>query len=92
MVKLRTNEYVSLGKIETALKSSAVIDEICAYAESSKDFVVALVVPNPKQLQKIASNEGLINAEFEDLCESPLVIKAVLKEINQQARKGSFDY
>lgn len=88
---MQAGEYVSLGKVESALKSSAVIDEICVYAESSKDFVIAFIVPNPKQLQEIATNEGLSKIKFDDLYESPVVIKAILKEINEQARKGSFN-
>lgn len=89
LVKLQAGEYVSLGKVESALKSLTVIDEICAYAESSKNFVVALIVPNPKQLQEIAEKEGIKDTEFADLCESPVVIKAVLKEIAEQARKAN---
>lgn len=89
LVKLQAGEYVSLGKVETALKASSVIDDICVYGESSKHFVVALIVPNPKGLQALASQEGLPETKFEELCESPVVNKAVLKEIADQARKGS---
>ncbi len=51
LVKLQAGEYVSLGKVETALKMSPMVDNICIYAESSKMFTVALVVPNAKQLK-----------------------------------------
>ena len=32
LVKLQAGEYVSLGKVESALKNCSLIDNICAYA------------------------------------------------------------
>lgn len=32
LVKLQAGEYVSLGKVESALKTCSLIDNICAYA------------------------------------------------------------
>lgn len=32
LVKLQAGEYVSLGKVEAALKSLPLVDNICAYA------------------------------------------------------------
>lgn len=32
LVKLQAGEYVSLGKVESALKNSSLIDNICVYA------------------------------------------------------------
>lgn len=32
LVKLQAGEYVSLGKVEAALKNLPLIDNICAYA------------------------------------------------------------
>lgn len=33
LVKLQAGEYVSLGKVEAALKNCPLIDNICAYAK-----------------------------------------------------------
>lgn len=33
LVKLQAGEYVSLGKVESALKNCPLIDNICAYAK-----------------------------------------------------------
>lgn len=32
LVKLQAGEYVSLGKVEAALKNLPIVDNICAYA------------------------------------------------------------
>jgi long-chain acyl-CoA synthetase len=50
LLKLQGGEYVSLGKVESALKTCPYVDNICVYGESSKNFCVALVVPALKQV------------------------------------------
>ncbi len=50
LVKLQAGEYVSLGKVESELKTSPLIDNICIYGDSTKNSCVALVVPAQKQV------------------------------------------
>lgn len=85
-MKLQSGEYVSLGKIETELKTNSIVDNICVYAESSKQFIVALVVPNPKHLRDLAFMYG-VSGSHEELCTSPEVIKAVIKELTTFGQK-----
>lgn len=87
MVKLQAGEYVSLGKVEAELKTCAVVENICVYGDPSKQFTVALVVPNPKHLKELAIKQGVPDAEFEQLCSSPVMEKAVIKELAEHARK-----
>lgn len=54
MVKLQHGEYISLGKIESELKTCPIIDNVCIYADSTKIFAVALLTPNPDQLKAVA--------------------------------------
>lgn len=42
LVKLQYGEYVSLGKVESELKTCSLIDNVCVYADPTKLFVVAL--------------------------------------------------
>lgn len=83
LVKLQAGEYVSLGKVEAELKTCPVVENICVYGDSSKHFTVALVVPNPQQLTELAGGDR----PFEQLCQDPQVEKAVLKELEQHAKK-----
>lgn len=50
LLKLAHGEYISLGKVETNLLTNPLIDNICVVGDSSKDYLVALVVPNQKNL------------------------------------------
>lgn len=87
LVKLQAGEYVSLGKVESELKTCGIIENICVYGDPTKQFTVALVVPNQKHLEELAERNGLKNKIFEELCSSAVMEKAILKEISEHARK-----
>jgi long-chain acyl-CoA synthetase len=53
LVKLQAGEYVSLGKVESNLKINSLVENICVYADATKNAVVALVVPDEAVLQVI---------------------------------------
>ena len=59
LVKLQHGEYISLGKIESELKTCAAIDNICLYANPTQTFAVALIVPNPDCLTETAKKRML---------------------------------
>jgi long-chain acyl-CoA synthetase len=87
LVKLQAGEYVSLGKVEAELKTCPVVENICVYADPTRNNTVALVVPNPKNFEDMAVREGMTGVEFDDLCTSPVMEKAVIKEIAEHAKK-----
>lgn len=90
LVKLQAGEYVSLGKVEAELKTCAVVENICVYGDSSKQFTVALVVPNQKHLVELAIKQGVAETDFEKLCALPVMEKAVIKELAEHARKCKY--
>jgi len=53
-VKLQHGEYVSYGKVEAVLKTCPIVENICLYADSSRDYVVAVVVPLVSELAKLS--------------------------------------
>lgn len=81
LVKLQAGEYISLGKIETEFKTCPIVDNICVYAESTKQFIVALIVPNPKHLRDLAHMYG-VSGSHDELCTLPEVNKVVIKELS----------
>ncbi|KAI8428366.1 hypothetical protein MSG28_002551 [Choristoneura fumiferana] len=87
LVKLQAGEYVSLGKVEAELKTCPIVENICVYGDSSKNFTVALVVPHPQHLAELAARAGLPPGDFDQLCKSEAVEKAVVKELADHAKK-----
>ncbi|KAL1490621.1 hypothetical protein ABEB36_013283 [Hypothenemus hampei] len=88
LVKLQAGEYVSLGKVESQLKTCPLVDNICVYGESSKQYCVALVVPNQTNLMELATKIGLGDKNFEELCENPEIEKAVAAELAEHGKRG----
>ncbi|XP_028816784.1 LOW QUALITY PROTEIN: long-chain-fatty-acid--CoA ligase 4-like [Denticeps clupeoides] len=82
LVKLQAGEYVSLGKVESALKSCSLIDNICAYAQSDQNYVISFVVPNQKKLTDLA-NQKDIQGTWEEICTHPVMEMEVLREIKE---------
>jgi len=81
LVKLQMGEYVSLGKVESALKTSSFIENICVYGDPFKNFCVALVVPAQKQLQETAERLGKGGWSMERMCADPEIEAIFLKEV-----------
>jgi long-chain acyl-CoA synthetase len=46
LVKLQMGEYVSLGKVEAAMKLNPIVEAICVCARSTERATVALIVPD----------------------------------------------
>ncbi|XP_063288208.1 long-chain-fatty-acid--CoA ligase 4 isoform X1 [Pelobates fuscus] len=84
LVKLQAGEYVSLGKVEAALKNCPLIDNICAYANSFESYVISFVVPNQKKLTGLAQQKG-IEGTWEEICNNPTMEAEVLREIKEVA-------
>ncbi|XP_017329799.1 long-chain-fatty-acid--CoA ligase 4 [Ictalurus punctatus] len=84
LVKLQAGEYVSLGKVESALKNCSLIENICAYANSDQNYVISFVVPNQKKLTALAHQKG-IEGSWMDICNHPVMEMEVLKEIKEVA-------
>ncbi|KAJ8674122.1 hypothetical protein QAD02_005384 [Eretmocerus hayati] len=87
LVKLQFGEYVSLGKVESELKTCPLVENICIYGDASKNYTVALVVPSQNHLQDLANSHGITVSSFEELCNNPQVEKAVLQELVEYSKK-----
>lgn len=82
LVKLQYGEYVSLGKVESELKTCSLIDNVCIYADPTKLFPVALVVPNHDHLKTFARKSKffiltlkLIHFHYQDLTMDSFIIR-----------------
>lgn len=87
LVKLQFGEYVSLGKVESEMKTCPLVENICVYGDGRKNYTVALVVPNQRNLEEVANNLGIVYSSFEDLCNNPDMEQAVLKILEEHSKK-----
>ncbi|KAK8724044.1 hypothetical protein OTU49_011412 [Cherax quadricarinatus] len=82
LVKLNNGEYVSLGSIESKLKTHKIIESICVCAYPGAQNTVAIVVPVVDYLKKVGMKLGhLDDTPINNLCSNAKVVKAVLEEL-----------
>ncbi|KAH7971733.1 hypothetical protein HPB52_002390 [Rhipicephalus sanguineus] len=87
LVKLQYGEYVSLGRVETILKTCPLVDNMFAYGSSLHTYLVAFVTPNYKQILRLGMQHGKKeNATLKELCEDGDVSKAAVDLILAFAR------
>ena len=81
---MRHGEYIALGKIEAALKTSPLLTNLGIFVDSNELTCVAVAVGNEEQLTKIATANG-ITGDFRHDLEKIAVIckKRILKYENQ---------
>lgn len=91
MVKLQGGEYVSLGKVESQLKTCPVVDNICVYGNPFHSYTIALVVPNRQHVIDMAKKlkiENLSEMSTEQLFKNKTLEKAVLDELAAYGKKS----
>ena len=63
------------------------MDNVCIYGDSSKSYVVALIVPDRKNLTDLAKKLGKTETEFDLVRQDRDVTGAVLRELVQYGRQ-----
>jgi len=81
LVKLAHGEYLSLGKVETGLKTSPLVESVCIYVDTLESHCVGLISPNKTKLKTLADTLGLEHMAFEDLCRNYQLNHVILKEL-----------
>ncbi|VEL34123.1 unnamed protein product [Protopolystoma xenopodis] len=71
LVKLQAGEYVSLSKVEVALRTSVYVENVCVYADPTQSYAICFVSPKRRQLRTLANElglEGVITAAAKAWC------------------------
>lgn len=85
LIKLSHGEYVSLGKVETSLLTNPNIDNICVYGAPHTDFLIALVVPNQKNLETLAEKNGIQYNSWQHLCQNKAIQTILIRDLGDFA-------
>jgi len=85
LVKLQFGEYVSLGKVESVLKTCPLVENVCIYGDSKRSYVVAMVCPERGALTRLATKLGKTGT-IEQLVTDRDVVGAALRELTAQGK------
>ncbi|CAI5479704.1 unnamed protein product [Closterium sp. Yama58-4] len=91
IVKLQHGEYVSLGKVEAVLQVSPFVDNLLVFADSTKAFAVALVVPVPAAVADFAKSRGIEEEDYAKLCGREDVVAEVLRCLQKVSKDAGLN-
>jgi len=90
MFKLAQGEYVAGDKVEDAYLKCDLVDEIFVYGESSKSFLVSIVVPKKDQIEKLAKQLSL-EGSYENNLKKPELRKKLLKAMDKAGKQAKLN-
>lgn len=84
--KLSQGEFVAPDSIESKL-SDVFIEQIFVYGNSLQSYLVAVVVPEEKELIKLAKSLMIEDVNMKRLCKNELIISNILKRLDIVGRQ-----
>jgi long-chain acyl-CoA synthetase len=86
LVKLAAGEYIALERLESLYKHCEFVENICIYADSSKNFPIAVVVPNRNNLEKYSNSQNIHEVDYKTLCQNEKIVSALMNSLRQVAK------
>lgn len=83
LAKLPNGEYVSLGRIETVIKTAPMVENCCICLHDKINDIVALITPSVKQLKILVEKLNKANLTHEQVCADPEIKQAIMEDIRQ---------
>jgi len=94
-MKLSQGEYVALERIENILSATSITAQIFVYGHSLQSYLLAVVIPDPVNLARIASRilgkeiAGTDQAALDKAVKDEKVVKAILDVLTKESAKNS---
>jgi len=85
LIKLQNAEYVSLGRIESVLSGSKYVEMACVLARSSKNGVVALIIPDKKNCHDLL-NQNVNGAITEEISATTIDAEFLHKQLQVELK------
>jgi long-chain acyl-CoA synthetase len=85
--KLSHGEYVAPEKLEIMYNRSPLIQQSFIYSTSLKSGIVAIIVPDPIELKKVANENG-IEGKIDDLIKEKKILNIVMNSIGEICKEN----
>lgn len=82
LIKTAAGKYISLTHIEENLERSEYISQVISFASDEKDYVTALIVPDPDMLEGLAKKLNVKYNELKDLTDNDIIHNFFESEID----------
>jgi len=93
IMKLSQGEYVALEKVENVYAACPVVQQIMVHGDSLQSYLLAIIIPDPVQLAKIASRiwgkpvSETDMAKLDEAVKDEKVVKAILDVLTRDGVK-----
>lgn len=84
--KLSNGEFVTISKLELLYNQSKFVDQIFVYGESTRPYLVAVIVPNEDFIRKYWAPHNRINRDkaLEEFCQNPKLKEDILSDLEKK--------
>lgn len=86
LVKMSNGEFISLGKIESALKLDPFVENVFVYARNT--FCIAFILPNVERITSLA-HKLQVDCDLGNICSSESVYSHVIHSLKETARMAN---
>jgi len=90
VIKLAQGEFVVIEEVENAYCTCPIVSQIFVYGDPLREFLVAIVEPDQKELRKVwdAVHPGGEEPTVKQMCEDAEVKKKVMEMFNEAHKKS----
>ncbi|CDW80102.1 long-chain-fatty-acid--ligase 5 [Stylonychia lemnae] len=87
--KLSQGEYIAPEKLQNIYAQSVFIQQIYVHGDLKREYLVAVVVPDPDSIKRTATSKGIATDDYNQLLNNSDIKKVVLDEMNKMATNFS---
>eukprot|EP00347_Sterkiella_histriomuscorum_P011206 403373341 len=84
--KLQQGEYIAPEKLQSIYGQCVAIQQIYIHGDSTREYLVAIAVPEIEVIKKIAQNNGLSTDDLNQLLNEKIVKETILKMMEETAK------
>ena len=88
--KLSQGEYVAAEILAAAYKQAPIVQQIFVYGDSTRSYLVAIVVPDKQEVASFVGRQNWQEERFAEFCTDNAVIEEVKGQLNQIATERNF--
>ena len=89
--KLSQGEYVAAKILARAYEQAPLVHQIFVYGDSTRSFLVAIVVPDKHRVADFVGRQNWSEERFPELCEDNSLIDEIKGQLNQIAAEQNFN-
>jgi long-chain acyl-CoA synthetase len=88
--KLSQGEYVAAELITLSYERALLVSQIFIYGDSSRPYLVAIVIPAKKQVEALFGKSTMSDQDFKEACQSEKLRGAIKEQLDQIATEQKF--